>query len=51
MTPRSAAARRVEEEIANAEVPLQGNQDPHHEQVPLADQALVNPLVMTDGEI
>ena len=41
---------RVEEEIVNAGVPPQDNQTPPQEQVPLGDQALANPPIMSDGE-
>ena len=51
MTTRRSSIRRVEEEIANAEVPTQYNQAPPQEQAPLGDQALANPLVMIDVEI
>lgn len=30
--------------------PSQGNQSPPQEQVPLGDQALANPPIMSDGE-
>ena len=45
MTTRTTAARRVEEEIANAGVPPQDNQ------APLCDQDPVDPPAMTDGNI
>ena len=51
MTTRRAAARRVEEEIANAGVPPLDNQVSPQEQAPLGDQALVNPPFMTEGDI
>ena len=58
MTTRRATARRFEVEIANAGVPLHGNQDspqvnqpPPEEHAPQGDQVLVIPPAMTDGEI
>ena len=51
MTTSREAARRVEEDIANARVPPHDNQDHPHEQAPLGDQASVNPLSMMDGHI
>ncbi|XP_069150012.1 uncharacterized protein [Solanum lycopersicum] len=51
MTTRSATTRWVEEDIANAGVPPQDNQDPPKEQAPLGGQAMVNPPVMTNGDI
>ena len=51
MTTRSATTRWVEEDIANAGVPPQDNQDPPKEQAPLGGQAMVNPPVMTKGDI
>ena len=51
MTPRSAAARRVEDKIANAGVPSHDKQAPDQEKVPLGGQVLVNPLAMSYGEI
>ncbi|XP_069147184.1 uncharacterized protein [Solanum lycopersicum] len=44
------AARRLDEEIANAGVPSQGNQVPPLEEVSNDDQAPINPPLM-DGEI
>ena len=52
MSTRRAAARRVEEDLSNAGVPPQGNQDPPQDnQAPQGSQALVIPPTMTDGEI
>ena len=48
---KRSATRTVEEEIANARVPPQGNQAPPQEQASQGDQALVNPPAMSDGEI
>lgn len=41
----------VEEDIANEGVPPQENQSPPHEHAPLGGQALVNPTVMTYGDV
>ena len=41
---------RIQKEIAYAGVPPQDNQTPPQEQVPLGDQALANPPIMSDGE-
>ncbi|TMX00474.1 hypothetical protein EJD97_000756 [Solanum chilense] len=51
MTTRRVAARRVEEDIDTAVVPLQDNQAPPQEKVPQGGQVLVNSPVMLDGEI
>ena len=51
MTTRKEAARRVEKEIENGGVPPHDNQAPSQEQVPLCGKALVNPPIMSDGEI
>ena len=45
MSTRRKAARRVVEDISNAGVPPQDNQDPPQAQAP------INPLVISDGQI
>ena len=51
MTTRNAAARRVEEDLANVGVPPKYNQvPPQDNQVPPQVQTLVLPPPMTDGE-
>ena len=52
MNTRRMAARRVEEDMANAEVPPLDNQAPQQgNQVPPQDQAPIIPQPMTDGEV
>ena len=45
------AVQRHEEEIANAGVPIRGDQVPSLEEVVNDDQALVNPPLLTDKSI
>ena len=52
MTTIREAARRVDEDLANAEVPpLENRAPPQGNQVLLKDKAPVIPPPMTDGEI
>ena len=51
MNTRRITARRLNEEIANAEVPPQGNQVPHLEEFANDDQGPVNPPPLTKGDI
>ena len=51
MNTRRTATRRLDEEIANAGVPPQGNQVPSLKEVVNDDQALENPPPLTDRDL
>ena len=51
MNTQTTAARELNEEISNAEVPPRGNQVPPLEEVTNDDQAPVNPSLLIDGYI
>ena len=51
MNTQTTAARELNEEISNAEVPPRGNQVPPLEEVANHDQAHVNPPPLTDGDV
>ena len=51
MNTQRNAARRLEEEIANAEAPPRDDQAPSLEEDANVNQALVNPPPLMDGDI
>ena len=51
MNTQINAARKLEEEIANAGAPHRGEQVPPFEEDTNVDQALVNPPPLTNGDI